>query len=226
MELIAHRGMWHKEDERNTLSAFYRGLDSGFGLEVDIRDIDGDLIISHDMPFKSTTYAKLDELFFYYSKYNFTSTLALNIKSDGLQSSLFFLLTQFDIKNYFVFDMSIPDAIHYAKLNMNLYKRRSEFEPHCPSFITNGVWLDELTMNWVDSQSILTELSRTEKLCIVSRELHRRDKSCQWDFIKEITMIQSRSDKILLCTDYPEEARGFFNESDKSNFIRHGWSFN
>lgn len=35
MKIIAHLGYWIDEDEKNTLSAFSRALDNGFGIEID-----------------------------------------------------------------------------------------------------------------------------------------------------------------------------------------------
>ena len=36
--------------KKNTLSAFTRAFDNGFGVETDLRDYNGTLVISHDVP--------------------------------------------------------------------------------------------------------------------------------------------------------------------------------
>ena len=41
--------------------------------------------------------------------------LALNIKSDGISEILKKTLKKYSIKNYFVFDMSVPELIQYKK---------------------------------------------------------------------------------------------------------------
>lgn len=210
MEYIAHRGMWFKQDERNTLPAFFRGLDAGFGLEVDIRDMNGLLVISHDVPEPGNPPPKLSDLFSYYLNHQYTSTLALNIKADGLQNLLFAQLTQFDIKNYFVFDMSMPDAVGYLKTGIKLFMRCSDLEVYRGSPSASGIWLDELIDNWADSQSILRELSMVDKVCLVSRELHGRDKAEQWNDLKKGISAELDSGRLMLCTDFPQEAKRFF----------------
>ena len=48
IRIIAHRGTWLKLEEMNAFGAFERALEYGFGIEVDFRDRDGHLVISHD----------------------------------------------------------------------------------------------------------------------------------------------------------------------------------
>ena len=50
MIILSHRGYWKSEKERNQEVAFHRSFDLGYGTETDIRDIQGKLVISHDMP--------------------------------------------------------------------------------------------------------------------------------------------------------------------------------
>ena len=49
-KILAHRGFWQSEDEKNTKVAFERAFDNGFGIETDLRDIKGTIVISHNMP--------------------------------------------------------------------------------------------------------------------------------------------------------------------------------
>lgn len=210
MEYLAHRGMWFKQEERNTLAAFFQALDAGFGLEVDIRDMGGELVISHDVPQPTNLPPTLTELFSYYSKHQCTSTLALNIKADGLHNLLLAQLNEFKINNYFVFDMAVPDAIAYSARGMKLFMRSSDLEVYRGNPPVSGIWLDELIDNWVDVKTILKELSGADKLCIVSRELHGRDKTGQWNDLKLALSIKGVSNKLMLCTDFPQEAKKFF----------------
>lgn len=50
MKIIAHRGFWKTEDEKNKKSSFIRAFDLGIGTETDLRDCAGKILISHDMP--------------------------------------------------------------------------------------------------------------------------------------------------------------------------------
>ena len=48
--ILAHRGLWFCEEEKNSSNALFKALDLGFGIETDVRDLCGELIISHDPP--------------------------------------------------------------------------------------------------------------------------------------------------------------------------------
>ena len=100
MLIMSHRGFWQSFEEKNKLSAFERSFNFGFGIETDIRDCNGSLIVSHDMAVADSV--KVNELFELYNKYNCFLPLALNIKSDGLQVKLKNLLELYNIQNYFV----------------------------------------------------------------------------------------------------------------------------
>ena len=50
MQVISHRGYWKTAAEKNTATAFARSFEMGFGTETDVRDLNGLLVISHDMP--------------------------------------------------------------------------------------------------------------------------------------------------------------------------------
>ena len=53
MEIISHRGYWFKNSEKNSDLAFRRSFSLNFGTETDIRDFDGELVISHDVANKN-----------------------------------------------------------------------------------------------------------------------------------------------------------------------------
>jgi len=101
MEYLAHRGAWSNRVDQNSFAALCDALDKGFGLETDIRDLNGKLVISHDLPTAGLA-MPLEQLLEYYSQGCFTSSLALNIKADGLQDSLSRMLKKYNIQNYFV----------------------------------------------------------------------------------------------------------------------------
>ena len=126
MEIICHRGLWIKKEEQNTLNSFERAFTLGFGVETDIRDSNGELIISHDIP--SGNEIKVMQLLQAYKNSGKSSALALNIKSDGLAKLLKNLVRNENIENYFCFDMSLPDTLTYMD-NLNFFTRISEYEP-------------------------------------------------------------------------------------------------
>ena len=104
--ILAHRGWWQKESEKNTPAA-WSALSAGFGIGADIRDLNGELVISHD-PVDSQTTANW--LFNQYNKIKANGRIALNIKSDGLQGMLERLIKSSGLeKRTFVFDCQLPD---------------------------------------------------------------------------------------------------------------------
>ena len=105
MKIIAHRGMWFSKNEQNTLVAFERALENGFGIETDFRDFNGSLVISHDLPLENAL--KAGFFFDLCNQYSSAGPHAINVKSDGLQTLLAQYLQLWHFEKYFIFDMSI-----------------------------------------------------------------------------------------------------------------------
>lgn len=156
---------------------------------------------------------KLEDFFKFYKKYNTNLPLALNIKADGLQNLLKKLIEKYEITNYFVFDMSVPDALLYIDLNFNVFTRQSEYEKE-PSFYDKacGVWMDEFYLHWIDKNIIKKHINNGKLVCIVSPELHKRDYKKEWQEYKQIEKELHIQEQLMICTDYPDEAREFFND--------------
>jgi len=210
MIIISHRGYWKESSEKNTIESFRRSFSLGFGAETDLRDQGSRLVISHDIPIKPAL--TVEAFFDSYKQCKQPLPLALNIKADGLQVELERLLTSYEISNYFVFDMAVPDGLLYARRQLNIYTRQSEFET-APAFydLAHGVWLDEFNGHWITAGLIEHHLSNKKALCIVSPELHRRDNTHEWQHYKQLEAKIGR-DKLMLCTDFPEKAQGYFND--------------
>lgn len=190
--------------------AFDRAISLGYGIETDVRDFGGRLVISHDSPDENSLLA---EIFFrLVSSCSMSIPLAINVKSDGLQVLLKSLLDQFRFQNYFVFDMSVPDGWQYVQQGLNVYSRQSEFEP-VPSLFPQaaGIWVDcFLDDTWITERVLEGHLSLGKKICVVSPELHHRP---HIDFWKRLSSMPfAKHDDIMICTDYPDEARRFFGE--------------
>jgi len=209
MLIISHRGYWQQVHEKNGIAAFERSFSLGFGAETDLRDHREQVVISHDMAGESSM--SLDELFSIFNRYDTALPLALNIKADGLQQKLKAALQQFDIKNYFVFDMSVPDTIGYMDAGINFFSRQSEYEPQ-PAFYSQckGIWLDSFKDIWYTNDLIRDHLDRDKQVAVVSPELHKRNHLSLWHQLKENKLY--RSDNLVLCTDIPEQAAGFFKD--------------
>jgi hypothetical protein len=141
------------------------------------------------------------------SKRKSTLTLALNIKADGLAHQLRSKLTGHSMLDCFVFDMSIPDMRSYLEVGIPVFTRMSEVETH-PVWLerATGVWLDSFESDWFDVDLIKNLFFSGKRVCIVSPELHYRDEQAVWSKIKPI----SSDRRLILCTDYPEQALDFF----------------
>lgn len=206
MEIIAHRGYWKEKEEKNTLESFRRAKACNFGTETDFRDYGRILKISHDIPREDSLNA--EEFFGLYQETELT--LAINIKADGLQSLIKNFVEKYRIKHYFCFDMSVPDTLIYAQEGISFFARESEYEQNLSFYEeAQGVWMDGFhSDDWITEESIQNHLAHNKKVCIVSPELHSRKYKKTWERYKKMNILD-RND-IILCTDYPEEALGYF----------------
>ncbi|WP_318498342.1 PI-PLC domain-containing protein [Photobacterium leiognathi] len=208
MEIIAHRGYWIDKAEKNTFTAFKRAIDNNFGIETDLRDYDGEIVISHDIPTQNNR--TLDDFLNLVSE-NKEIILALNIKSDGLQD---LLLRNDAIKEirHFYFDMSIPDCLIFSKKNMTYFSRVSDIEPTALLYLeSDGVWLDNFTDDELDLVELDKVLSDGKKVALVSPELHGYCYESYWAKLKQYVLERKSSKNILICTDFPMQAKDYFN---------------
>lgn len=204
MKILAKRGLWNTLEERNTKLAIFRAFDHGYGIETDLRDYCGELVISHDVA--DETCPKVSDIFQYYKNHKVGTTLALNVKADGIQKMLKELLDEYDITNYFMFDMSAPEMVVYHKQNFRFFTRQSEIEMVPIMYDkADGIWMDEWEKGWITADLIKKHLSNHLQMGIISPEVHGRDHIPLWNILKEI-----KSDDVMLCTDKVKEAEAFF----------------
>jgi hypothetical protein len=213
MEIIAHRGLWELPEQKNSAGAIRAAIANGFGIEVDLRDRAGRLVIAHDPADESA--ADFEEVLASLSDLPaLTLALwALNIKADGLQRLVLDAVKRFALSSAFCFDMSVPDGLGYLNLDSRcrVYTRQSEFEPEPPFYDeADGVWLDEFNAGWITDKIITGHWRRNKRVCIVSAELHGRAQLRQWDKIKKFP--SSGDFALQLCTDHPVQAREFFDD--------------
>ena len=96
------------------------------------------------------------------------------------------VLEKYRVRNYFVFDMSIPYKLRYIDNGINCFIRKSELERDL-FFIDSikGEWLDQLYSTWFDKEVLLNYLNMNIKVCVVSSELHGRNHSLCWSVLKK-----------------------------------------
>ena len=164
MKLIFHR--------RNTALELL-ATDSKYGIEVDIRSQDDQLIIHHDPYVAGESF---DEWINAYRH----GTLILNVKEEGLESRLIALMQAKGITDYFFLDQSFPFLVKWSKAGEHRCAVRvSEFESIETALTLAGkvdwVWVDCFT-RFPLSESDARRLKDAEfKICLVSPELQGRD---------------------------------------------------
>jgi hypothetical protein len=208
--ILCHRGVWSEKNNQNSFESLKHALVEGFSIETDIRDCNSKLVISHDPPSNKNKLISFDSILELYSQLNCNNqTIGINIKSDGIGRKIKKALSDYNIKNYFTFDMSIPETIQYINLDLIFFSRISDYEiyPVCPD-LSNGLWVDAFKDEWyLESESELENIfSSNKKVCFVSSELHNRDYNKQWDMIKKFLP----NENFFLCTDYPYKAEEYF----------------
>lgn len=211
MNIIAHRGYWLDSSEKNTAVAFERALENGFGIETDFRDLNGELVVSHDIPTIGAIKAA-DFIEMYQARPVF-APIALNIKSDGLHGLIDKFIAHAEFKSVFVFDMAVPDMRGYLKNHTPTFTRLSEYEPH-PSFLdsSQGVWVDAFESEWYDAATITSLINQKKQIALVSPELHGRSHLPLWGLIKAHDF--HRNSLVSICTDFPMHAKEYFYGQD------------
>ena len=205
--VLCHRGYWLRADEKNTVAAFARGFDLGFGTETDVRDRAGELVISHDPP----TGGELPLAEFLDILGSRDLPLALNVKADGLAGRIKAALAGRGLSKWFVFDMSLPDTLQQLRQGNAVYGRLSEYEPELPARLAPrlaGVWLDAFESDWWTPELVAGHCRAGRRVCVVSPELHGRDPAAAWAKLRA-----AGHESAQLCTDRPAEARAFFGGS-------------
>lgn len=205
MNILAHRGLWKKEEEKNTIEAIKKSIELGFGIEIDVRDYQGEIIIYHDIPPKNLNPLYLKDILPLLKKKNLP--IAINIKADGLRDSLLEIL--YGYNNYFTFDMSLPELKKYQETDIITFSGSSDILPSPPLLEkSSGIWLDCFFSHWYKEDIIRNHLEKGKKVCLVSCELHGRDYKIFWEWLKETTL--GENPNLFICTDLPREAKAFF----------------
>lgn len=204
MKFLSHRGYWKTAAEKNTEIAFTRSFSLNFGTETDVRDANNELCISHDI---ATGNELSFDAFLQLANTNSAPlTLALNVKADGLARPMRRVLDAYPALDCFVFDMSVPDMRSYFEAGIPVFTRMSEVERQ-PVWLDRsaGVWLDGFESEWYET-AFIEELLKQKRVCVVSPELHGRSHLVFWERIKHLV----NESRLMLCTDYPQEAAKFF----------------
>lgn len=212
MKILAHRGYWNDLTSNNSPQAIRLALERGFGFESDIRDYCGKLVISHNIA--DSDCQLVEEVLRWLREFDDKCCFAVNIKADGLKELLLNGLKREGITNYFTFDMSIPQMIEYRDAGLRFFTRQSEVEPEPVMYDeADGVWIDGFFgEDWINSELLRKHIINGKTVCLVSPELHKRSHKEFWRRLKGYEL---EFEKVMLCTDYPDEAKKFFALEDE-----------
>ena len=180
-------------------------IQTKFGVEIDLRSRNDEIIISHD-PFTANPILFDDWLKFYNH-----NILILNVKEEGIEQKVLEIVHLHKVENFFFLDQTFPLIVKTLKvgetrtsIRISDYESLSTLEKikELSSFKPNWVWIDSLTGNW-EHLSYLADIKKMGyRVCLASPELHQRELDLELiqisEFIK-MTPIDS------VCTKYPEK---------------------
>ena len=191
MEIILHR-----RNSKDLLSK----TELKYGVEIDLRSYKKELILNHD-PFKR------GESFEQWIKHYRHGTLIVNIKEEGIENEVNFLLEKNKIKRYFFLDQSFPSLICMTNNgNNNTAIRISDYESIETALNLAGlatwVWIDIFRNFNLTKENFLKLKNKKFKLCLASPELNPNNKIS----IQEIqNIIKERKISFdAICTKFPE----------------------
>jgi len=171
-------------------------IDSRFGAEIDIREHNGKIVLSHNIPNKNCI-----DLATFLDHFSNDSLLAINVKSSEIENELKKILESKNHKKYFAFDFAFPSLRNALKIELNCAFRLSEYEkdlhPNC-----GWVWIDCFNEIWYDEKYLEMLKEKRYNIAVVSPEIHNRSKNKD-----EFQKIRGFSENGLIhaiCTDTPE----------------------
>ena len=199
MKIICHRGHWINHSDQNSLESIKRSFKFD-GAEIDIRSLNGKLILSHDPILAGRKYTSLEDAFRLKTAKDFF--WALNIKEDGLGPALLKHIKKYKIKNYMCFDLSFPEMVSFEKLRLKTFTRTGDREPEIQS--------KNLVFDCFKSRNFAASLRRvpsSSRVMVISPELHAEKYLIGWKKLRQYSFKEC-----YLCTDFPAEAKEYFRD--------------
>jgi glycerophosphoryl diester phosphodiesterase len=215
MLAIAHRGNLSGVDvqSENSLDQISRALNSGFGVETDIRrSQSGDFYISHDHVPLSECNAAREHARLWRSHPD--RVVALNIKELGYEAELLaFLESEKVCDQVFLFDMDMIESepgkagrllksLHPSiDLAVRVSDRGEFLDRALGAEWANTVWLDEFDSPWIDEAGILRLKETRKTIYAVSLEIH----GFPLDLARQRWLQLAAWGVDGICTDWPKE---------------------
>ena len=178
----------------SSAEGFARVTQFGYGLEIDIRLRDGELVIAHDHADVEAA-TRISELL---SLLEPGQLLLLNVKEDGLATELAGIQNALLPHTWFAFDMSVPQTLQYRDAHLPWLGRLSPYESGLPELEPSGYLLDFLDRpEWLRTT---TSVKRDSTVFMIAPELHGLD---PWD-AETCGSFHEKHPHVSVVTDYPE----------------------
>lgn len=195
----------HSINNLNDLEA----LDKEFGVEIDVRDYGGKLVIGHDPLLFN--YQDLED---YLKLINGRSIIA-NIKSERTEQPFLDLLLKYSpYSDYFFLDSSFSMIANHGK-DLNFASRFSEYESLNTSLnlikssLINWIWVDTFSTFPINMSNIKLFNSLKVKKCLTSPDLTGRPSEIE-DYAKIINDLDIRFDAICCKRNNIEKWKSLF----------------
>ena len=168
------------------------------GVEIDVRDYDGELRLVHD-PLQSGE--RLEDWLKGYQH----ALAIFNVKCDGLEERILALAARHGIEEFFFLDVANPTLVGLVQRGeRRVAVRYSEYEPieFALAFagLAEWVWVDCFTRLPLDADAY-DRLRQHFKLCLVSPELQKHPRSRIGEFRAQLAAMPVDA----VCTDYCED---------------------
>jgi hypothetical protein len=168
------------------------------GVEVDVRDYDGELRLAHDPLVRGPA---LDEFLAHYRH----AGIIFNTKCDGLEAGILRLVHRYRISDYFFLDTTLPTLVSLTRQGIrHAAVRFSEYEPLELALrfagLVDWVWVDCFNRIPLDPAAY-AKLREHFKICLVSPELQLHGRGAIQEYRRLLRTIPPDA----VCTDYPDD---------------------
>ena len=185
------------EHRVNTLEHLLR-VPTERGIEVDVRDYEGELRLAHDPQHGAE---RLEDLLAAYRH----ALIIFNVKCDGLEGRILELVAKYGVKDFFFLDLAPPTLVNLTRLGVRQAAvRYPEYEPLELALAFAGkadwVWVDCFTRLPLDLETY-RRLRQHFRICLVSPELQKHPREMIRSFRQKLREMPIDA----VCTDFCED---------------------
>ncbi len=171
-----------------------------YGVEMDLHGWKNSLTVHHDAHVQGYDFD------LWLSNFNHAISI-FNIKEEGIEELIREKIALNNIKKFFFLDLSFPSLVKLVNIGeKKIAYRVSKYEPYQGAFHFKNklewIWLDVFDGIPINKTEFNQLKECNFKICLVSPELHGRDKAEIFDFKNFINKNDLFIDAV--CTKYPE----------------------